>query len=117
MVKQLDSVLYPASLLWDSDDKRRTLYGKIGAFRPCSYGVEYRPLSNSYLSDKKIQRYVFNTARRLADLLLNQNVNLFDDSKCEDMIGMIQQGETPSKDQIEEYLLYIQEKYDVPVFG
>lgn len=58
-VKQLDCVLYPISLLWDSDTKRRELYGKIGAFRPKHFGVEYRPLSNRWVSDPRLQEAVF----------------------------------------------------------
>lgn len=116
VVKQLDSVLYPASLLWDADDKRRTLYGKIGCFRPCSYGVEYRPLSNAYLGSKKIQEYVFETTRHLADLLLNQGVRVFDDSRSVEIVSMIQQGVNPTMSEINEYLSYIETEYGVAAY-
>lgn len=59
IVKQLDATLYEASLIWDNDQKRRTLYGKAGAFRPKSYGVEYRPLSNRWLRDETTIRAVY----------------------------------------------------------
>lgn len=61
VVKQLDVTLYPFSLAWDKDVKRRTLYGKMGSFRPKHYGVEYRPLSNAFLRDADVIRYVFDT--------------------------------------------------------
>lgn len=69
--KQLDCVLGLGSLLYDSDNTRRTLYGKAGAFRPKSYGVEYRTLSNAWLKSQKHTRWVYRAAvkalSRLAD--------------------------------------------------
>lgn len=59
LVKQLDAVLYPLSHTWDSDTKRRTLYGKRGSFRPKFYGVEWRPLSNAYLREERTIRLVY----------------------------------------------------------
>lgn len=57
--KQLDCVLGLGSLLYDSDNTRRTLYGKAGAFRPKSYGVEYRTLSNAWLKSGERIRWVY----------------------------------------------------------
>lgn len=111
VVKQLDSVLYPASLLWDNDDKRRTLYGKIGAFRPKSYGVEYRPLSNAFLSSTDVQRYVFRTTKTLVDLLLNRGVKVFEDDM--NFADAIHNGYKPSREEIVSYLQHIEEKYGV----
>lgn len=59
VVKQLDASVGVASILWDIDGKRRELYGKAGAFRPKSYGVEYRVLSNKWLNDKALTSYVY----------------------------------------------------------
>lgn len=59
VVKELDKYLHFASLDWDKDTKRQALYGKPGSFRPKKYGVEYRPLSNSWLQDKKTINNVF----------------------------------------------------------
>lgn len=70
MVKQLDTLLGMASLVWDKDTTRRELYGKAGAFRPKTYGVEYRVLSNSWLALPWARSMVFGVARRaFADLL------------------------------------------------
>jgi len=69
VVKQLDVAVYVPSLAWDTDTKRRTLYGKRGAFRPCMYGVEYRPLSNAYLRDDSLILEVYDrTVYALEDL-------------------------------------------------
>lgn len=46
MVKYFDVFLGLMSLLFDTDRKRRSLYGKAGCYRLTSYGVEYRTLSS-----------------------------------------------------------------------
>lgn len=50
-VKCLDAYVGLATLLYESDSAlaRKDLYGKAGAFRPKSYGVEYRTPSNEWL--------------------------------------------------------------------
>lgn len=55
----MDNVLAVPSILFDDDNQRRTLYGKAGAFRPKTYGMEYRTLSNKWLSDPKLIDWVF----------------------------------------------------------
>lgn len=67
--KQLDCVLGLGSLLYDSDNVRRTLYGKAGAFRPKSYGVEYRTLSNAWLKSPETIRWVYRSTVRALDIL------------------------------------------------
>ena len=57
LVKQLDWYLGAWSIRLDSDPMRRQLYGRAGACRYKSYGVEYRVLSNFWL---------FSPDRRLA---------------------------------------------------
>lgn len=61
VARQLDYYLGMSSLLWDSDDTRRQLYGKAGAFRPKSYGMEYRVLSNRWLDSEPLMRWIYNT--------------------------------------------------------
>ena len=67
--REMDAVVGVASLLWDQDTKRRELYGKAGAFRPKSYGVEYRTLSNSWVRNTALASYVgrrtFEAARNM----------------------------------------------------
>jgi hypothetical protein len=60
-VKQLDCYLGLSSLMYDTDTKRRAMYGAAGAFRPKSYGVEYRVLSNAWLLSEERMRFVFDT--------------------------------------------------------
>lgn len=69
--KQLDYYLGLGSLLYDTDDKRRQLYGKAGAFRPKPYGVEYRVLSNAWLQSDELMGWVYEQANRAIRALLN----------------------------------------------
>lgn len=45
-IKACDLTLGMWSLIHDTDNERRKLYGKAGAYRKKDYGVEYRVLSN-----------------------------------------------------------------------
>ena len=117
MVKQLDAVLYFSSLVWDDDDKRRSLYGKIGAFRPKSYGVEYRPMSNMFLSQTAIQRFVFDSAVQATSLLLDTKKALYDDPYVKEMVSEVRQGSILSFLSVTEYLRYMTETYKVPFIG
>lgn len=63
IARQLDYYLGLYSLQWDTDGTRRKLYGKAGAFRPKSYGMEYRVLSNRWLNSEPLTRWVYNTVQ------------------------------------------------------
>lgn len=69
-VKQLDFYLGLPSLAYDSDTERREMYGKAGCYRPKSYGVEYRTLSNAWLTSETLMRWVFrNTVKGMNELI------------------------------------------------
>jgi len=59
LVKALDFYLGMPSVRMDDDWQRRTLYGKAGAFRPKSYGLEYRTLSNFWVKDKALRAWAY----------------------------------------------------------
>jgi len=113
MVQNLDASLYPASLLWDSDQKRRELYGKIGAFRPKSYGVEYRPLSNAFLKRREIQMFVFDMTKAVSDLVLNQGLDILDDV-TEEVVCKFLNGFTMTSEEIRRYMNYLSNTYNLP---
>lgn len=69
LTQQLDWFLGVPGLLIDKDFTRRKLYGKAGAFRPKPYGVEYRTLSNSWLKDARLMRWVYSNTRLAFDRL------------------------------------------------
>lgn len=76
LTKQLDCILYPISLLWDDDTTRRNMYGKPGAFRPKPYGMEYRTLSNAWLKDPELIKFVGSVVLAATHQLLN-NTKLY----------------------------------------
>lgn len=76
LTKQLDLYLgLPASLIDKEDVRyRKIMYGEIGSFRPKPYGLEYRVLSNFWITRIKYVNWVFNnTKSAFYDLLKNWN--------------------------------------------
>ena len=115
LVKQLDCVLFIQSLAWDSDDRRRSLYGNIGAFRSKPYGLEYRPLSNAFLKSDSIQRWVFGATQTSAEAFFG-GVKFLEDPVCENMVSQIIAGEKPGLLTIKRYMTYMTETYGVPSY-
>jgi len=74
VVKQLDSYLGCASILFDLDTERRQMYGQAGSFRPKSYGVEYRVLSNYWLTSPELISFVYKTTMKAMDELMKDGV-------------------------------------------
>ncbi len=63
LTKQLDYYLGVPSLIYDTDNKRRLMYGAAGAFRTKPYGVEYRVLSNAWLRNVELMRWVYKNTK------------------------------------------------------
>lgn len=59
IVRELDFYLALPSLFYDNDVQRRELYGKAGAFRPKTYGFEYRTLSNMWLKTASLKEWAY----------------------------------------------------------
>jgi hypothetical protein len=67
VIQAMDLYVGCMMLEFDDDKDRRKLYGKPGAFRPKSYGVEYRTASNRWIeSDERIQWVWDQTEKALA---------------------------------------------------
>ena len=59
VVRNLDFYLGLPSLEYDNDTLRREMYGKAGCCRIKPYGVEYRTLSNRWLSSEALTAWVY----------------------------------------------------------
>jgi hypothetical protein len=59
VVKAMDAFVGCPMIEFDDDKDRRQLYGKPGAFRKKSYGVEYRTASNAWIQSEERIRWVW----------------------------------------------------------
>lgn len=64
IIKYFDAYIGIISVLHDPDTARRSLYGKAGCFRLCSYGLEYRVLSSFFLGTKTKLRLIWDCIER-----------------------------------------------------
>lgn len=113
LVRDLDATVYPISHLWDGDTKRRTLYGQRGSFRPKKYGVEYRPLSNAWLSDPLLQAWVYNAVNHTV-LLHNEGFVLSQVDELTDFSKPFTQGKTITRETALEVHNYLVDKLEYP---
>lgn len=73
IIKAADLFIGVPSVIQEPENKRKELYGKAGAFRHKSYGVEYRTISNYYLKDKKSTLWVYDAAKAAIKFLNDGN--------------------------------------------
>jgi len=71
MARTLDLFLGVPAVKLDNDIRRRELYGKAGACRPKSYGVEYRTLSNFWLATDDLKAWVFGQVQKANRFLVD----------------------------------------------
>jgi len=69
LIQAMDLFVGVPMLEFDNDSERRKLYGKAGAYRPKSYGVEYRTASNAWLQDDDKKRWVFNQTQKAVEFV------------------------------------------------
>jgi len=69
IIKAMDAILGVASINLDTDDRRREMYGKAGAFRFKDYGVEYRSLSNFWIKSPESMRWAYNKTIEAIELV------------------------------------------------
>ena len=71
LVNSLESVIGSYSMLWDRDKLRNSYYGRDAPFRPKSFGVEWRGLSNAWLGQPGIHTWLFSASKAVFDGLKN----------------------------------------------
>lgn len=64
LIRCMDLFLGVPSVLMDKGELRRKLYGKCGAYRDKSYGVEYRTLSNFWIKEPRFTEWVWNNTEK-----------------------------------------------------
>lgn len=84
IARELDIYLAIPSLIFDTDRERRALYGKAGCLRYKEYGLEYRVLSNKWLSSPELISWVY---RSVATCLRNLSQGI----RYQDSIGNVEQ--------------------------
>lgn len=77
VVKQMDVFLGVPSVIYDQESGRRQMYGRAGCFRPKSYGVEYRVLSNVWVGSEELQRWVYRATKAAMAALETPEGRLF----------------------------------------
>ena len=102
MVPILDIIVGNTCVLLDRDPsnkERRKNYGRVGEYRPKSYGLEYRTLSNFWLRSYQLMSFVMGLARFAVHVVAqtdetnpekNYTKAFFDAVKREDIINAIQ---------------------------
>ena len=72
----MDICLGLPSLALDTDDRRREMYGKAGAFRFKSYGVEYRTLSNFWIHSELLTKWAFNNTIKAIEMVNSGEIDI-----------------------------------------
>ena len=73
LIKALDIYLGLPSIIQEPENDRKYLYGKAGAFRFKPYGVEYRTISNYYVSKPYLMEWVFNNTQLAIEFVNNKH--------------------------------------------
>jgi hypothetical protein len=112
LVKQLDAALFFSSLLWDADESRRTLYGKVGTFRAKPYGLEYRPLSNAWLNDPELILWVYDATVRATELFF-EDVTFYETVEFKELLELYRLG-IHMPDDLKKHVAHMANVYGLP---
>lgn len=81
VVRAMDVFLGVPSVIIDTDTERRRLYGKPGAYRKTSFGVEYRVLSNFWIWEKELIEMVFEQTQKALHFATTERSKALFDAK------------------------------------
>jgi len=109
LIKALDLFLTLPSILKDPDSRRRQVYGKAGAYRIKSYGVELRTLSNFWIKDLESVKFVFNAVAKAINFVNAKKIISI--SKAHDIVFAINTQNTETANNlIKEFDVLTEEK-------
>lgn len=74
-IKMMDLFLAVPATLMDTDETRKELYGKAGAFRYKPYGAEYRTLSNFWVHEPRLCDWAWDSTERAMDAWYNNKID------------------------------------------
>jgi hypothetical protein len=74
LIKAFDMFIGIPFVIKDPNDDRKKVYGSAGRFRFTPYGFEYRTLSNYWLSDLELIKFVFNQIKLAFDFVNNNKI-------------------------------------------
>jgi len=74
LVRAMDLFLGVPSIILDTDDQRRIMYGKAGAYRLKKYGVEYRVLSAFFQENDVLIKWVFEQTLKAIEFVNNGGI-------------------------------------------
>lgn len=104
-IKCLDATLGVPSMLVERNSTsaklRRNLYGKAGAHRPKSYGVEYRSLSNWWLRDPEYASFIWDMSHVAKTMMVE---NLFTPKLHDPVRGIIDENDITAAEASWQYL-------------
>lgn len=81
--------------------RRKQLYGKAGCFRPTSYGIEYRTLSNFWIKSKDLVRLIYRLTAEALNKIATEDLSLISESNPEYIQQIINTGD---KEEGEKFL-------------
>lgn len=90
IVKAFDIFVTLPALLIDSDERRRELYGKAGAFRfKEPWGVECRALSNFWIHSDEYMRWVYRQSIKAVNCVLDGKAEALFEKYSEQVVAAI----------------------------
>lgn len=72
VIQYMDMYLGVPSVLMDTGELRKKLYGKSGAFRYKPFGLEYRTLSNFWIFDPALRQWAFRNTQKAVNAAVAQ---------------------------------------------
>lgn len=101
LVKAMDIFVGAPSIIYDSDQLRRKLYGKPGCFRFKPYGIEYRTPSNIWIKSPDLVGWAFDQSLRAVEYL--NSGGKIDDAHLPLIEDCINRGNEASLEKLQQY--------------